>query len=90
MKVIQIRSGGQNTFLRFSKPTFQSFSQIYNFILINRRGLAETCPYPPMKNLISLGGPHQGVYQYPRCNQHIGEVKCNLLKLKINLLAYHR
>ncbi|XP_070492431.1 palmitoyl-protein thioesterase 1-like [Chironomus tepperi] len=75
--------------------TNEAYKNGYNGIGLSQgalflRGLAETCPYPPMKNLISLGGPHQGVYQYPRCSQHIGEAQCKLLKLKINLLAYHR
>jgi palmitoyl-protein thioesterase len=30
------------------------------------RGLAQTCPNPPMHNLISLGGPQNGVNRYPR------------------------
>lgn len=54
------------------------------------RGIAQMCPDPPMINLISLGGPHQGVYQYPRCEQYFGELKCQLLKYKFNLLAYSR
>lgn len=31
------------------------------------RGLAERCPTPPMVNLISIGGPQQGVYGLPKC-----------------------
>lgn len=30
-------------------------------IIIYSRGLAQTCPFPHMHNLISLGGPHQGL-----------------------------
>lgn len=48
------------------------------------------CPFPKMRNLISLGGPHQGVFQYPRCNQMFGEIQCKHLKFKANLIAYHR
>lgn len=53
-----------------------------------RRGLAQTCPHPPMMNLISLGGPQQGVNQYPRCEQTLGRASCELLKFKLNLKAY--
>ncbi|GMT19500.1 hypothetical protein PFISCL1PPCAC_10797, partial [Pristionchus fissidentatus] len=31
------------------------------------RAVAERCPNPPMKNLVSLGGQHQGVYGLPHC-----------------------
>lgn len=39
------------------------FSQGGQFL----RGLAQRCPYPPMKSLISVGGQHQGVYGFPHC-----------------------
>ncbi|CAG7734170.1 unnamed protein product [Allacma fusca] len=32
------------------------------------RAVAQRCPDPPMKNLISLGGQHQGVFGIPRCS----------------------
>merc|ERR1712055_668055 len=31
------------------------------------RGLAQRCPDPPMKTLITLGSPHQGVFGVPQC-----------------------
>ncbi|XP_046850386.1 palmitoyl-protein thioesterase 1-like [Xenia sp. Carnegie-2017] len=31
------------------------------------RALAQRCPSPPMKNLISFGGQHQGVFGFPHC-----------------------
>ncbi|VDK17614.1 unnamed protein product [Anisakis simplex] len=31
------------------------------------RGLAQRCSTPPMKNLISIGGPQQGIYGLPYC-----------------------
>ncbi|VDM98138.1 unnamed protein product [Onchocerca ochengi] len=39
------------------------FSQGAQFL----RALAQRCPVPPMKNLISLGGQHQGVFGLPLC-----------------------
>jgi len=39
------------------------FSQGGQFL----RGLAQKCPSPPMKHLISVGGQHQGVYGFPHC-----------------------
>lgn len=39
------------------------FSQGAQFL----RALAQRCPEPRMKNLISLGGQHQGVYGLPNC-----------------------
>lgn len=32
-----------------------------------RRAVAQRCPVPTMKNLISLGGQHQGVFGLPLC-----------------------
>jgi palmitoyl-protein thioesterase len=31
------------------------------------RAYVERCNDPPVKNLISIGGPHQGVYGFPHC-----------------------
>ncbi|XP_050428727.1 palmitoyl-protein thioesterase 1 [Adelges cooleyi] len=39
------------------------FSQGSQFL----RAVAQRCPKPPMLNLISLGGQHQGVFGWPRC-----------------------
>ncbi|PSN48526.1 Palmitoyl-protein thioesterase 1 [Blattella germanica] len=33
----------------------------------NGRAVAQRCPTPPMINLISIGGQHQGVYGLPNC-----------------------
>jgi len=50
------------------------------------RGLAERCPYPPMVNLISIGGPQQGVYGFPKCP---GSSKmCDLVRKLLNFGAY--
>ena len=39
------------------------FSQGGQFL----RAVAQRCPYPPMINLISFGGQHQGVFGFPHC-----------------------
>ena len=39
------------------------FSQGAQFL----RGIAQKCPNPPMKNLISVGGQHQGIFGLPKC-----------------------
>jgi palmitoyl-protein thioesterase len=39
------------------------FSQGGQFL----RAVAQRCPQPAMKNLISVGGQHQGVYGLPKC-----------------------
>jgi palmitoyl-protein thioesterase len=41
------------------------FSQGGQFL----RAVAQRCPTPPMLNLISIGGQHQGVYGFPRFKQ---------------------
>uniref|UniRef100_A0A914WAB8 Palmitoyl-protein thioesterase 1 n=1 Tax=Plectus sambesii TaxID=2011161 RepID=A0A914WAB8_9BILA len=39
------------------------FSQGGQFL----RAVAQRCPDPPMRNLISVGGQHQGIFGFPRC-----------------------
>jgi len=41
------------------------FSQGSQFL----RGVAQRCPYPPMRTLISVGGQHRGIYGLPMCGQ---------------------
>lgn len=66
----------------------------FNWFITNgstyRRGLAQICPYPPMRNLISLGGPQQGANHYPRCEQMWGAHRCDVIKQTINFKAYKR
>ncbi|CBY11072.1 unnamed protein product [Oikopleura dioica] len=40
------------------------FSQGSQFL----RGVAQTCPDPPMKNLVSIHGQHHGVFGFPGCD----------------------
>lgn len=59
------------------------FSQGGQFL----RGVAERCPGPGMKNLISLGGQHQGVYGLPNCGSLEHKV-CDYLRRILNHGAY--
>ena len=56
------------------------FSQGGQFL----RAVAQRCPNPPMKNLITMGGQHEGVYGIPNCD---GEefIVCDLVR-KVNLI----
>ena len=51
------------------------------------RAVAQRCPVPRMRNLVSMGGQHQGVYGFPRCP---GEsvTLCNLLRKLLSFGAY--
>jgi len=51
------------------------------------RGLAQRCPVPRIKNLVSIGGPQQGVYGLPNC---LGEnhVICDYVRRLLNYGAY--
>ncbi|NP_001091368.1 palmitoyl-protein thioesterase 1 L homeolog precursor [Xenopus laevis] len=61
------------------------FSQGGQFL----RAVAQRCPSPPMRNLISIGGQHQGVYGFPRCPGEISHM-CDLIRKFLNLGAYTR
>lgn len=59
------------------------FSQGGQFL----RAVAQRCPNPPMKNLISFGGQHQGVYGFPRCPGASTRF-CDYLRKALNFGAY--
>ncbi|KAK3089757.1 hypothetical protein FSP39_006258 [Pinctada imbricata] len=59
------------------------FSQGGQFL----RAIAQRCPNPPMKNLISVGGQHQGVYGFPRCPGDNATL-CDYVRKLLNLGAY--
>lgn len=59
------------------------FSQGGQFL----RAIAQKCPNPPMVNLISFGGQHQGVYGFPRCPGESSTL-CNYMRKLLNLGAY--
>jgi len=58
------------------------FSQGGQFL----RAVAQRCPNPPMKNFISIGGQHQGVYGLPKCNAS-GNI-CGEVRKLLNYGAY--
>uniref|UniRef100_A0A673BPZ7 Palmitoyl-protein thioesterase 1 n=1 Tax=Sphaeramia orbicularis TaxID=375764 RepID=A0A673BPZ7_9TELE len=51
------------------------------------RAVAQRCPTPPMKTLISVGGQHQGVYGLPRCPGESSEL-CDMIRKALNSGAY--
>ncbi|KTG45678.1 hypothetical protein cypCar_00000662 [Cyprinus carpio] len=59
------------------------FSQGSQFL----RAVAQRCPDPPMKNLISVGGQHQGVFGLPRCPGESSHI-CDWIRKMLNSGAY--
>ncbi|XP_048413847.1 palmitoyl-protein thioesterase 1-like isoform X2 [Stegostoma tigrinum] len=51
------------------------------------RAVAQRCPSPAMKNLITFGAQHQGVYGLPRCPGKSSRV-CDWIRKMLNLGAY--
>ncbi|CAH2222182.1 palmitoyl- thioesterase 1 [Pelobates cultripes] len=59
------------------------FSQGGQFL----RAVAQRCPSPPMHNLISIGGQHQGVYGLPHCPGEVSHI-CDWIRKLLNSGAY--
>nr|XP_006114851.1 palmitoyl-protein thioesterase 1 isoform X2 [Pelodiscus sinensis] len=59
------------------------FSQGGQFL----RAVAQRCPSPPMFNLISIGGQHQGVYGFPRCPGESSRI-CDWIRKMLDLGVY--
>jgi len=59
------------------------FSQGGQFL----RAVAQRCPNPPMLNLISVGGQHQGVYGLPHCPGNSSTI-CDYVRKLLNYGAY--
>ncbi|VDP11570.1 unnamed protein product [Heligmosomoides polygyrus] len=75
----QIRN---DTLLQFGYNAI-GFSQGAQFL----RAVAQRCPNPPMKNFISVGGQHQGVFGLPFCP---GDTTlCNMIRRLLDLGAYN-
>lgn len=51
------------------------------------RAVAQRCPKPPMLNLISVGGQHQGVYGFPGCAGK-QNIVCNIARRMLTVVAY--
>ncbi|XP_045463585.1 palmitoyl-protein thioesterase 1 [Harmonia axyridis] len=60
------------------------FSQGSQFL----RGLVQRCPEAKMKNLITLGGQHQGVYGLPNCGS-LSSKTCDYVRRLLNHAAYY-
>ncbi|CAH3109297.1 unnamed protein product [Pocillopora meandrina] len=60
------------------------FSQGGQFL----RAVAQRCPNPPMLNLISFGGQHQGVFGFPHCPGENSTI-CSVLRKLLNYGAYN-
>ncbi|XP_003399319.1 palmitoyl-protein thioesterase 1 [Bombus terrestris] len=61
------------------------FSQGAQFL----RAVIQRCPNPPVKNFISLGGQHQGVFGLPNCGTLKSKI-CNYISHMIKYGAYLR
>uniref|UniRef100_A0A4W5L0G4 Palmitoyl-protein thioesterase 1 n=1 Tax=Hucho hucho TaxID=62062 RepID=A0A4W5L0G4_9TELE len=59
------------------------FSQGGQFL----RAVAQRCPSPPMKTLISVGGQQQGVYGLPKCPGESSHI-CDWIRKELNSGAY--
>ncbi|KAJ7304356.1 hypothetical protein JRQ81_011907 [Phrynocephalus forsythii] len=59
------------------------FSQGGQFL----RAVVQRCPSPPMINLISVGGQHQGVYGFPRCPGESSHL-CDWIRKMLDIGAY--
>lgn len=58
---------------------------MYN--LLQSRGLVQRCDAAKVKNFISLGGQHQGVFGVPACSAE-RHLVCKFLELVLNYFAY--
>lgn len=53
------------------------------------RGVLQRCPDPPMRNLITYGSPHQGVFGVPSCVPWSNSYElCELVRQLLSLGAY--
>ncbi|XP_069128388.1 palmitoyl-protein thioesterase 1-like [Argopecten irradians] len=53
------------------------------------RAVAQRCPNPPMLNLVSVGGQHQGVYGFPGCPGTNVNHLCSITKDHLNQDPYN-
>uniref|UniRef100_A0A0P4WNN5 Palmitoyl-protein thioesterase 1 n=1 Tax=Scylla olivacea TaxID=85551 RepID=A0A0P4WNN5_SCYOL len=58
-------------------------------IVVHRRAVAERCPNPSMKNLVTLGGQHEGVFGLPSCPSSPSESRfCEYVRKLLNYGSY--
>lgn len=60
------------------------FSQGGQFL----RAVAQRCPEPPIRNLITFGGQHQGVFGIPQCDTN--SAVCELLRDEATKILYEQ
>lgn len=61
------------------------FSQGSQFL----RAVAQRCPHPPMHNLITFGGQHQGIFGFPNCPREPEDSRlCEYVRRILNHGAY--
>ena len=56
--------------------------------LHNLLGIAELCPEPPIRNLITIGSPHQGIFGLPRCHNTDVFDECTVMRDILSKGAY--
>ncbi|KAJ8880988.1 hypothetical protein PR048_017461 [Dryococelus australis] len=61
------------------------FSQGAQFL----RAVAQRCPVPPVQNLISIGGQHQGIFGLPDCN-YFKQKWCSYISKVLTYAAYEK
>merc|ERR1711962_81546 len=59
------------------------FSQGGQFL----RAVAQRCPNPPMRNLITVGAQHRGVFGFPKCPGEI-DMFCDIVRDLLNFGVY--
>jgi len=59
------------------------FSQGGQFL----RAVAQRCPNPPMRNLVTVGAQHQGVFGFPQCPGEINKF-CDIVRDLLNYGVY--
>lgn len=70
--------------LRCSKAFIWEFLQTKSHL--GSRAIAERCPQPAMRNLITFGGQHQGIFGLPNCPPD--NLLCEEMRRLLNLGAY--
>lgn len=59
---------------------------LVNSVGVGRRAVAERCPQPAMRNLITFGAQHEGVFGLPNCDPD--NFFCEEMRRLLNLGAY--